>query len=213
MRKRWIKVVVIVALILLPVGIGWFGQDKIRRLYRKSQYPKTITIAAGSPGGRYHDISNALADGIYNKLGVHVEILDTEGSLENLLCLRAGKAQVALYQPGTVEILSRLRPDLVKAAAKAKGLQSATEGADEVAFVANMYWQPVNIIVRSGAKIEQPGDLGPRPDGRRRPVSVGLPLSGDYAMSLVLLEHFGLGEESIEKQYILYPAVEKVYCP
>ncbi len=27
MLKRWFKVVVIVLLILLPVGIAWFGQD------------------------------------------------------------------------------------------------------------------------------------------------------------------------------------------
>ena len=41
-------------------------------------------------------------------------------------------------------------------------------------------------IVRSGAGIARPGDL------KDRPVSVGLQQSGDYAMSLILLENFGM---------------------
>ena len=208
MRKRWFRVVVIVALILLPVGIGWFGPDMIERLYRKKTgYPETITIAAGSEGGRYRVISKGLEDEIKNKLGVDVELLPTEGSLGNLLQLQAGKAHFALYQPGTIAVLREHHPDLVKKAATAAGLESPTEGADNVAFVANLYMQPAHLIVRRGANIERPGDLRPRPDGKHRPVSVGLPQSGDYAMSLVLLEHFGLKEDEIEPRHLTYDQI------
>ena len=89
MRRRWLKLVVVVVLILLPVVIGWFGQERIQRLYQKQTgYPETITIAAGAKGGRFYVISERLKDEIEKKLGVRVVFLPTQGSLANLLCLR-----------------------------------------------------------------------------------------------------------------------------
>lgn len=208
MRKRWFKVVVIVVLIFLPVGIGWFGQDLIQWLYRqKTSYPNTITIAAGAEGGRYHVISESLKIEIERKLDVEVVIRPTEGSLGNLLCLRAGEADFALYQPGAIDVLREHDRALVEEAERAAGLASPTEGEDDVAFVANLYMQPVQFIVRDGANIERPGDLRPRSDGKRRTVSVGLPQSGDYAMSLIILDHFGLEAGEIEQRHLAYDQI------
>ncbi|MDP6555203.1 MAG: TAXI family TRAP transporter solute-binding subunit [Pirellulaceae bacterium] len=208
MRRPWIKVVVVVVLILLPVGIGWFGQDMIQGLYRKKTgYPKTITIAAGSEGGRYRVISESLKNEIEEKLGVEVVVRPTAGSLANLLCLRTGDADFALYQPGTIDLLRQHDRGLVEEAEAAVGLESPTEGEDHVAFVANLYMQPVQFIVRHDANIEQSSDLRLRSDGKRRQVSVGLPQSGDYAMSLVILEHLGLDEDEIELKHLTYERI------
>ena len=128
-------------------------------------------------------------------------VLATDGSLENLLMLRAGKADFAFYQPGTTEILRTYDPDLVSAAEQAAGLESTSAGRDEIACVANLYMQPAHFIVRADAHIERAGDLN------RRPVSVGLTHSGDYAMSLLLLEHLGLGMESIDPRHLSFDEI------
>ena len=66
MRKRWFKVVVIVALILLPVGIWW--------LYREiTKFPEEITIGTGPEGGRYIDIVKALRREIKEKHGACIQ--------------------------------------------------------------------------------------------------------------------------------------------
>ena len=206
MRKRWFRVVVIAVLILLPVGIGWFGQGMILRLYRKTQYPQKIRIAAGSEGGRYRNISDCLKKRFEEELGVKVEILPTQGALDNLLHLRADDADFALYQPGTLEVLREHHPDDVKKAEKDRDLGSPEQGMEDVAFVANLYLQPSHFIVRSDAGIERPDDL------IGQPVSVGLELSGDYAMSLVLLDHFGLEEESILGEHLDYQEIERGFA-
>ena len=67
--------------------------------------PAEITIASGSPGGRYQELGGSLARAIESQLGMRVRIVETEGSLANLHMLRAGRAQLAFYQPGTEEML------------------------------------------------------------------------------------------------------------
>jgi len=131
---------------------------------------------------------------IENKISVDVEILRTEGSLENILRLQAGDAHFALYQPDAIEVLSEHDRDLVESAAAR--LESPKEEEENVAFVANLYLHLTHFIVHRGADIERPADL----EGKT--VSVGLPQSGDYAMSLPLLEHFGLTKESIIKMHL-----------
>jgi TRAP transporter TAXI family solute receptor len=197
----------IVVLILLPVGIWWFSQDVIEPVYRKlTHYPSKITIAAGSEGGRYHVISEKLAEEIKAKLDVEVVLLPTEGSLGNILCLEANTAHFALYQPGTLEVLKRHHPDVVKEAEIQAGIGLPEQGSENVAFVANLYMQPAHFIVRTDADIKKPVDL------KNRPVSVGWQQSGDYAMSLLLLDHFGLDKGSIDTKHLSYADVEKGFA-
>ena len=122
MRKQLFRVGVIGALILVPAGIWWFKLDVVQPLFRKmTDYPDRITIAAGSEGGRYRVISESLGDEIRKTLAVDVEFLDTQGSLENLLCLRAGTAHIALYQPGTIDVVREYHSDLVQDAERVAG--------------------------------------------------------------------------------------------
>ena len=195
MRKRWFKVVVIVTLILLPVGIyrlnwqfpGVFESvfDAVHR--RLTDYPKEIRIAGGPERGEYHYIIKALKKEIETKLPVQVEIVPSQGSLENVPLLQAGEVDFALYTPGTLE--------------EAK----AQPGPRKVAFVANLFSQPAHFIVRRGAGIESPADL----KGKR--VHLGLKNSGDYAMSLTLLEHFNLKGSIKEEEGLEYSDLKQLF--
>lgn len=194
MWHRLLKAVLILVLILIPLGIWWAYWDFNR-------FPSRISIAAGAKGGRYRTIAEQLKTEIQDKLQIEVAILPTEGSLQNLLMLRSAKADFALYQPGTIEVLREYDPALIDEAQTAAGLESASAGRDDVTFVANLYMQPVHFIVRTAADIEQPSDL------RRRPVSVGLVRSGDYAMSLLLLDHLGLSKEQVDPRHLNFDQI------
>ena len=194
MWRRVLKATLIMLVILIPVGSWWL-------YWSVYQLPPRITIAAGAEGGRYRELAGSLQQELQDRLGVEVSVLATDGSLENLLMLRAGKADFAFYQPGTTEILRTYDPDLVSAAEQAAGLESTSADRDEIACVANLYMQPAHFIVRADAHIERAGDLN------RRPVSVGLTHSGDYAMSLLLLEHLGLGMESVDPRHLSFDEI------
>lgn len=180
MRRKWVKIALVVFVVLLPVII--------HQAYRRiTALPKTLTLATGPMSGRYNQLTRRLAAKIESRFPTTVKLVPSGGSLENLKLLAEGKVDFALYQPGTVDALD----------------VSARPNTQNVRFIANLYLQPVHFIVRRGAGIEGPADL---PDKR---VALGLPNSGDYAASRVLLDHFDIGEESINAEYLEYADVKR----
>lgn len=61
--------------------------------------PKTITMAAGSPGGAYYAYAQRYQT-LLAEHGVTIEFIETAGSLDNLRLLNDGEADVALVQGG-----------------------------------------------------------------------------------------------------------------
>ena len=183
-RKGWFKLLLILALILSPIAIGW--------IYRqRTALPKKIRIATGQKGGLYYPLSKNLVEEIKVKLEVKdVESLKTKGSLENLLLLQAGDVDFALYQPSTLEVLCEHDEEVVRRTAKAYGL-TYPPGTSNIAFVANLYSQPAHFIVRRNANIEVPADLEDRIDKVH---------FGKDAMSYVLRQHFGLDKLPIPQE-------------
>ena len=180
MSRKWVKIALIVFLVLLPV--------MIHQAYRRTTaLPKTVTLATGASGGRYSQLAERLAARIESRLPTTVNRVSSQGSLQNLKLLAEGKVDFALYQPGTVEVLGG----------------SSQPDTQDVRFVANLYLQPIHFIVRRGAGITGPADL----PGKR--VAVGLFDSGDYAASLVLLGHFGIGEDAIDAEHLQYPEIKQ----
>ncbi len=192
MGNKWVRIIVVVTLILLPFAIRW--------VYRTlTALPSEITIATGPPGGVYLPLSENLAEEIEEKLKVKVHTLPTNGSLENFLLLQRGKVDLALYQPNTVDVLKHHVPHFATEA----GLLPQPPGVGSVAFIANLYSQPAHFIVRRDAGIESPADL------KGKTVNLGLRHSGNYARSLVLLQHFGLDENSIDAKYLGFPKIKE----
>jgi len=191
-RKNWIKLTWVLALVLLPVLLGWVYQVIMA-------YPDEITMVTGPPGGRFLVLSERLAKEIENKLKVKVNTVDTDGSLENLSLLQSGEADFGLYQTWSVEILRKPDADFV---GEPEHMPPDEEPA-RVEFVANVYSQPAHFIVRLDAGITSAADL----EGKT--ISLGLKDSGDYPMSLLLLNHFGLTETAITARYVNYDELEQ----
>ena len=229
MRKRWFRVVVIVALILLPVGIWWFDLDIVQPLFRTiTDYPKTVTIPTGPAAGRHNQITKSLRADISAKLDVKPgSEVKTVGSLQNLRALQEGKIHLAIYQAGTgnsefknldknrdrqlslVEFQGDRIDEQVRAFKKLDENNDDFLSLDEfkstssIAFVANIYSEVAHFVVRRDAEIKHPGDL------RDKRVALGMKDSGHYAMSRILLKHFGLEEKDIQAKYDLdYAQIE-----
>lgn len=189
MQRKWIRPAVAVALLTLPFVVAG--------VYRwMTALPKEIVIATGPEGGRYRVIAEKLKQAIEDKTEIKVELVHTQGSMENLHKLESGEVDFCLYQPGTRERLGEMD----------------SAGAHDPAFVANVYSEVAAFIVHRDSGIQGPRDLHPV-GGRRRKIAIGRKSSGDYAMSLRLIEHFGLDEsKSIEPRYLSYSEIEQQFA-
>ena len=173
MKRKWITLGLLGLLICVPL---YQLAKALVRMNRK------VVIAGGPEKGLYHPIALSLSN-VVTRLGRRATVLTTAGSLENLKLVAEGKADLALFQPGSRETLKAYAQALLEQ--EAQRIDPAKLG--HVAFVANLYSQPLHIAVRDGSGIESLADL------KGQVVNLGPELSADYPMSLRLLR--SLGEE------------------
>ncbi|QGQ23378.1 TAXI family TRAP transporter solute-binding subunit [Gimesia benthica] len=192
MRRTILKILVVVLLISLPVIL--------HQTYRwMTALPDRITIAAGHPEGRYYGVAEQLKARLQEQLPIEVEILQTEGSLENMKLLRSGKADLGFYQPGAEYVLIERKPG------PAAPRQAGPVETDEICFIANLFSQAVHVIVPLDSEVRNVNDL----KGKR--VAIGQPGSGDLAASLPLLEHLQLALDEIKPAYLSYLEIEEEF--
>lgn len=172
LSNKWFKFVAVVAVILLPVAA--YG------VYRYStRFPAEIRIAGGPKAGLYKKLAADICARLNTSLEQRGEegrgnVFDSAGSLDNFRRLRDGNVDFALYQSGVVDFAHE---------------SHARE--ESIAFVANLYMQPAHLIVRKDLNL-QSDQLFQGLRGKR--VAMGIPDSGDFAMSQVILTHLGLQE-------------------
>jgi TRAP transporter TAXI family solute receptor len=135
--------------------------------FRDASLPSRITIASGSPGGMYYDLAGKISDRMRTGSGRQPTVTATGGSIENLKQLLDKQADVALMQESTVR-------------------------ADQVAVVAPLFFEPIHILIPSGAEISTVTDL------KGQSVVLGSKDSGTRQAALKLLKYFGLSEKDID---------------
>jgi len=175
-QQKWLRIVIVLSIVLLPVVLHHF--------YRQwTELPTTLRIAAGGKNGLYLPLAQQLAKEIERECKIKVEVLETNGSLKNMQLLSERKVHFAFYQSG--------------AASRLKRHVKTTEDVDtsNARFIANLYPEIVHLIVRADQPISSINELS----GMR--VSLGKKESGDYAMSVSMLNQFGMDEASIEPHY------------
>jgi TRAP transporter TAXI family solute receptor len=134
--------------------------------------PRTLTIAAGAPGGAYHRFAERLADALERR-GFALTILETDGSVDNVAAIQAGHADIGLVQSGTEQV------------ADVSGMTA----------IAELFYEPIWIWYRTDALpvLDELMDLA----GRR--VGVGVEGSGTYAIANDLLDLGGVaGVERVQ---------------
>src|SRR5262245_22832233 len=132
----------------------WFGT--------RETLPGRIRIATARSGGSYYRVGLRLADSLHKRTGISVDVIETDGSTQNLALLASKAADLAVVQLGPRP------PDA------------------GVLAVAPLYDDVVHVVVRAGRRIASIHDL----DGRR--VLIGPENSGMRKSAAVVLEHYGV---------------------
>ena len=134
--------------------------------------PRSLKIAAGSPGGAYHAYAELYRE-IIARQGFELEVVETAGSIENHELLLAGEVEIALLQGG---------------AAPAE----IPDDAIELSSLASLFYEPIWLFHRADQPLEQLTELA----GRR--IAIGPKGSGTRALARQLLAGNGIDETEAE---------------
>jgi TRAP transporter TAXI family solute receptor len=156
--KLWL---VVIALTVITVLIStWFMSPPP---------PHKIVLATGQKGGAYYDFGKEYANRL-NPMGLEVQVVETNGSIDNLQRLLRREADVAFVQGGTYPLVKDQDP------------QGILRG------LAAVYLEPLWVFYRGKQPVE---DLSAF---RGKTISVGPRESGTEAVSRSLLAAHGLTE-------------------
>jgi uncharacterized protein len=81
------------------IGIGW----PLLVQAQNADWPKSLSLATASPGGVYYIYGRELAQILTEKLGIGVDSLASQGSIQNVKLLDIDGAQLALVSMSTVQ--------------------------------------------------------------------------------------------------------------
>jgi TRAP transporter TAXI family solute receptor len=130
----------------------------------KPSPPKSITIATGSSSGAYFAYAQQYK-ALLAEQGIELNIISTEGSIDNIQRLQAGDVDLAFVQSGT-------------------GQQY--QDTNNIVALASVYYEPLWLFVPSGQVLFKTSDLL----GKR--IAVGTAGSGTRALASVVLENNGI---------------------
>jgi TRAP transporter TAXI family solute receptor len=134
--------------------------------------PRRLVIAGGGAGDVYSALARALADAARDELTDDVQVLDTEGSVENLRAVAEGEADVGFAT--------------VDAAFLAAHGDDPFTNALPVVALGRLYDDYLHIVVRADSQIGQVGDLNDRP------ISTGPKGSGTHIITSRVTKASGL---------------------
>ncbi|HEY7217764.1 MAG TPA: TAXI family TRAP transporter solute-binding subunit [Candidatus Binatia bacterium] len=137
-----------------------------------------LTIATGSAEGTYFKIAQDIKQ-VVEKEGISVEVIQTNGSFENVNLLGAGKVDLAILQLDVLRVVAEI---MLK--------DSGFNVFQEAKVVLNLYPEEIHIITRND-KINTIQDL----QGKK--VAVGPEKSGSALTADVLLGGFGITIERV----------------
>lgn len=150
--------------LLCVVGATWFTYQFI-----EPAPPRQLTIATGSTDGAYQKFAQQLREHLQAN-EVSLEIVETEGSVDNLQRLDEGSVDVAFMQSGLAN----------------------AEDYPHLESLGAMYYEPVWIFVRSDTSFDSMLDL----QGLR--VAIGSPGSGTRSVALRLIAENGFDESALQ---------------
>lgn len=173
MPRRDALLIGIPALLLLVAGFALAAR------FIKPAPPDTLVISSAGDGSAYQAYATRYK-AYLERFGIHVKVLPSQGSLENIARLRADppQADAALVQGGT-------------STPEDAGLRSL--GA--------VYYEPLWVFHRGKAPLDRIDQLA----GKR--VAVGAPGSGTFHLAQELLEAHGLGDGGLQQEPIGGPEV------
>jgi TRAP transporter TAXI family solute receptor len=154
-KTTWKDSLYIYGPLMLVVAAGFFIAFK----YMKPAPPGHIVIATGEANGGYHRFARQYQD-YMAKEGITLEIVATQGSVDNINRLRRGEVDIAFVQGGT-------------APNDAQNLKLES--------LASLYYEPLWLFHKVGLQLDRVGEL----PGLQ--VAVGAETSGTFSLTSLLL--------------------------
>ncbi len=131
--------------------------------------PREVCFAAGKKEGRYYKLAIRYSEALYKK-GLVVNVIETDGTRENLKLLNDGLCDIGFAQGGV----------------------GSPEIFPNVRSLASLFYEPLWILLSKGSGVEYIGDL------KGKKVSIGTINSGTYSLALKLLNLNGLNSSNTD---------------
>ncbi|MFO1155510.1 MAG: TAXI family TRAP transporter solute-binding subunit [Rhodospirillales bacterium] len=149
---------------------------------------QSITILTGSTSGVYYPLGNALAAIFGGALqGAKVAVQATQGSVQNLNLLQAGRGEIAFALADSVGLAWRGEPGM--------GFDGKL---NKLRTIASLYPNYIQIVATENSGIQTLADL------RGKRVSVGAPRSGTELNARRVLQAAGLSYDMMSVQYLTF---------
>jgi TRAP transporter TAXI family solute receptor len=158
-------------------------------IYSMYTIPNSFTLATGDPKGNYHKLGLIFKEEM-KKRGIEVNLLSSQGSVENLELLNRKKADIAFMQ---------------------NNMTRNPEQNPDLTGIASLYHEPVFVFYQSDLKLSLLSQLKlsllSQLKGKR--ISMGQKGSGTYFIARNLLEMNSLSEADIKPYYYSFSQMQK----
>ena len=158
-------------------------QSKLSLSYAENM--GTLTLATGSEKGVYYALGQGITE-VAKKSNIRINVLSSQGSVENLYWLSKGKAQLCIAQSDTVYNMYN-------------GLGQFTEKIKNIRAIASLYTEAVHILIRNPLYIRKIENF----KGKR--ISIGPEGSGTESNALAILEAAGI---TLNEIHLLHLSLE-----
>lgn len=143
-----------------------------------------LNLATGSEKGVYYALGQGIAE-IAKKENIKIEVINSQGSQENLHWLSNNNAQLCLAQSDTVYNAYN-------------GLGQFKEKISNIRAIASLYTEAVHILIRNPLLLKKIGDF----KGKR--ISIGPEGSGTEANAIAILEAAGITPNEIQLLHLSF---------
>lgn len=144
----------------------------------------TLILATGSEKGVYYALGQGITE-VAEKSNIKINVLSSQGSVENLYWLSNGKVQLCIAQSDTVYNAYN-------------GLSQFTEKITNIRAIASLYTEAVHILIRNPLYIRKIENF----KGKR--ISIGPEGSGTESNALAILEAAGITTNEIQLLHLSF---------
>ncbi len=163
------------------VMFSWLAAGTMFRFVCNPAYaqdPLNLSLAAGREGGTYHAVGASMVP-VLEKKDIHLSVMESEGSYQNVKDLTSGVVDLALAQMDVLAYFSNLAE---------RNDADAKQILDSVQVLFPLFIEQVHIVVRDEMK------FGTLRDFKGRRVEMGELNSGSYISTQVILHAMKLDQ-------------------
>jgi TRAP transporter TAXI family solute receptor len=179
-RERSIMKISTISLFVLCLAFCIFHNSSFSYAENKD----ALNLATGSEKGVYYAFGQGIAE-VAKKSDTKINVVSSQGSVENLYLLSKGKAQLCMAQSDTVYNAYN-------------GLGGFTEKITNIQAIASIYTEAVHVLIRNPLHIRKIEEF------KGKSISIGPEGSGTESNALAILEAAGITSNEIRISHLSF---------